>query len=52
MAELRALFRGLNRTVGSACARAVGLINAELVRFQSLITAALSESEGPAIEVI
>lgn len=46
MSRLLAFVEGLNRTVGGRRACVVGLINAEMVRVWSVITAALLESKG------
>lgn len=46
MSKLRAPVKGLNRTVVGEHARVTELLKAELVRVLSVITAALSESEG------
>lgn len=52
MSELRILVKRLNRTIGGERACLAGLVDAELVRIRSVITAAILESERMVSEAI
>lgn len=50
MSELKVLVERLGWTLGGKSVRVEGLVDAELVRVLSIITGALSESEGTIIQ--
>lgn len=52
MSEVRVFFKRLIWTFSGECACVVMLVDAELVRVRSVITAALSENEGTISEAI